>query len=135
MQQEWVALKIVLADETPTVEARTLLGHRVATLCGSDATFVTYSRYSHIDGPNGRHLCLVLPVLGPSAHRLSYCMESRIEPWLVRRVGYQTARALADLHAQDLCHGGKQQLSPINQLLLARSKILQTQHPPILYSD
>ncbi|KAG4431215.1 hypothetical protein IFR05_013300 [Cadophora sp. M221] len=32
-------------------------------------------------------------------------MDSRIEPWLARRTGYQTARALADLHAQNLCHG------------------------------
>jgi hypothetical protein len=108
MQQKWVALKIVLADESPSVETKTILSHRVASQCSSDAVFVTYARYFHIDGPNGRHLCLVLPVLGPSASRLSHYMGSRIEPWLARRAGYQTARALADLHAQNLCHGGKE---------------------------
>jgi serine/threonine-protein kinase SRPK3 len=108
MQRKWVALKIVLADESPSVETKTILSHRVASQCSSDAVFVTYSRYFHIDGPNGRHLCLVLPVLGPSASRLSHYMDSRMEPWLACRAGYQTARELADLHAHNMCHGGKE---------------------------
>jgi len=107
-EQKWVALKIVVADETPSVEAKTVLSHHVASQCSNDTLFITYTRYFHIDGPNGRHLCLVLPVLGPSAKRLSHYMDSRIEPWLARRTGYQTAKALADLHAQNLCHGGKE---------------------------
>ncbi|KAK0108045.1 hypothetical protein ONS95_002870 [Cadophora gregata] len=97
MRRHWVALKIILADESPSVETKTILSHRVASQCSSDAVFVTYSRYFHIEGPNGRHLCLVLPVLGPSASRLSQYMDSRIEPWLARRASYQTAKALAGL--------------------------------------
>jgi len=80
MQPKWAALKIILADESPLVETKTVLSHRIASQCSSDAVFVTYARYFYIDGPNGRHLCLVLPVLGPSASRLSQYMDSRIEP-------------------------------------------------------
>jgi serine/threonine-protein kinase SRPK3 len=108
VERNWVALKIILADKSPSIEAKTILSHRVISQCGLDATFVTYTRFFHIDGPNGRHLCLVLPVLGPSVSRLSRYIESRIRPWLARHVGYQAAKALASLHAQNICHGGEE---------------------------
>ncbi|KAH8771344.1 kinase-like domain-containing protein [Hyaloscypha finlandica] len=67
--------------------------------------FVVERRRFTLDGPNGRHLCLVLPVLGPSASQLSKGIFSRITPSLSRRASYQAARALADLHAQGFGHG------------------------------
>jgi hypothetical protein len=69
--------------------------------------FVVEHRHFTLDGPNGHHLCVVLPVLGPSASRLSNGFTSRIKPWLSRRAAHQSTRALADLHAQGLCHGGE----------------------------
>ncbi|KAE9379499.1 kinase-like protein [Stipitochalara longipes BDJ] len=67
--------------------------------------FVVEHRRFTLNGPNGHHLCLVLPVLGPSASDLSKGIYSRITPWLSCRASYQATRALADLHAQGLCHG------------------------------
>lgn len=58
-----------------------------------------------IDGPNGRHICLVLPILGPSASRLSDGLNSRVCPSVSRQAGYEATKALADLHAQGVCHG------------------------------
>jgi serine/threonine-protein kinase SRPK3 len=109
VEQRWVALKIILANDSLSVEARAVLSHRIISQCssGNDETYVTHTRYFYIHGPNGWHLCLVLPVLGPSASRLSSYRQSRLQPWLARRVAYQTAKALAQLHTLNLCHGGE----------------------------
>ncbi|KAK0706813.1 kinase-like domain-containing protein [Lasiosphaeria miniovina] len=55
--------------------------------------------------PNGHHLCLVLPVLGPSASDLCYGFTIRLRPWLTRKAGHEATKAVADLHSQGLCHG------------------------------
>jgi serine/threonine-protein kinase SRPK3 len=103
LEHKWVALKTVLAKESTSVEAKCF----AASQSSSGATFIVQDRHFIINGPNGRHLCLVLPVLGPSASQLSTGFDSRIRPYLSRRISYQVTEALADLHAQDLCHGGK----------------------------
>ncbi|KAI7765091.1 hypothetical protein LZL87_005804 [Fusarium oxysporum] len=71
----------------------------------NDGRFVTYKRFSHIEGPNGRYLCLILPPYGPSCNTLSQYLRSRIHPWLARRVASQATKAVTDLHSQGLCHG------------------------------
>ncbi|RSL85190.1 hypothetical protein CEP51_003472 [Fusarium floridanum] len=111
LESSWVALKIVLAEESQSVEASATLAHNIVSESFHDSRFVTYERYFHIEGPNGRHLCLVLPVLGPSAYRVSHYLESRIQPRLARNVALQAAEALADLHSRGLCHGD---LTPAN---------------------
>jgi serine/threonine-protein kinase SRPK3 len=68
---------------------------------------VVHSESFVIDGPNGRHICLVLPVLGPSASELSDGLNSRFCPSVSRQAGYKATKALADLHAQGVCHGGR----------------------------
>lgn len=107
VEHQWVALKMVVADRSPLVEAKSLLRRRAASQYASRTMFVVEHRNFTIDGPNGCYLCLVLPVLGPSASQLSSGLDSRIKPWLSRRAGYQATKALADLHAQGLCHGGE----------------------------
>ncbi|KAJ4328830.1 hypothetical protein N0V84_000617 [Fusarium piperis] len=111
LELSWVALKIVLAEESQSVEASVTVAHSIILESFHDPRFVTYERYFLIDGPNGRHLCLVLPVLGPSAYRVSHYLESRIQPRLARSVALQAAKALADLHSHGLCHGD---LTPAN---------------------
>lgn len=106
VEHKWVALKIVVADDSPSIEVKSLLSRSAAIRCASGLFGVDFRQFN-IDGPNGRHLCLVLPVLGPSALRLCNGTLTRIRPWLARRSSYQLARALAELHAQDLCHGGE----------------------------
>lgn len=107
IEHRWVALKIVTAEHSPSTEAKSLLSRDATLKHGSGTGIAVQYRSFTIDGPNGQHLCLVLPVLGPSMSRLSYGLTSRITPWLSREVGHQATKALADLHSQGLCHGGK----------------------------
>ena len=108
-EQRWVALKIVVADHSVTFETKNVASQQAALRCGSqeDSKLAVENRRFTIDGPNGRHLCLVLPVLGPSVSQVSCYLSSRITPRLARKAAYQAAQALANLHAQGLCHGGK----------------------------
>ncbi|VUC31965.1 unnamed protein product [Clonostachys rosea] len=101
----YVALKMVMADHSAEIEAKTTHSHQLLSPFQADERFATYLRFFHIEGPNGRHLCLVLPVLGPSLYELSHDRESRMSPWLARRVSLQVANALADLHSKGLVHG------------------------------
>jgi serine/threonine-protein kinase SRPK3 len=104
----WVTLKIAIAEESTSIEAKSLLSRNAATGCGPQASFVVEHESFAILGPNGRHICIVLPVLGPSASQLSNGFDSRIQPPLCRQVAYQATRALSNLHAQGLCQGGQQ---------------------------
>lgn len=102
----WVALKIVMADQSQAVEEKALMCQQA--LSGlDDSRFTISTQIFHIDGPNGRHLCLVLPFLGPSTYKMSQFLQSRIHPWLARSIIAQTASAVADLHSHGLCHGGE----------------------------
>ncbi|KAF9771001.1 hypothetical protein IL306_011375 [Fusarium sp. DS 682] len=104
LESIWVALKIVAADDSPMMEDKAVMWHNIISHL-DDEIFVTYKRFFHIEGQNGRHLCLVLPPCGPSCNALSQYLQSRIHPWLARRVASQATAAIADLHSQGLCHG------------------------------
>jgi serine/threonine-protein kinase SRPK3 len=97
IDKKWVALKIIVAEQFTSVYYK----------C------VTENRRFTIKGPNGRHLCLVLPVFGPSASQLSSGFTARLKPRLSRRASYQVTKAVAGLHAQGRCHGGKLDNLPI----------------------
>lgn len=105
LANKWVALKIVVASESPTYEARSAIAKH-PSVAGSPLFAVAETRFWH-DGPNGRHLCLVMPVVGPSLSDLSKLIYSRVNPNIAREVSRQAARALAFLHSHGLCHGGK----------------------------
>ena len=102
----WVALKIVVANHSASVETKSSAVRLAAERCSGPTAFVADDHHFTIDGPNGHHLCLVLPLLGPSAHQMTFDRRSRLRPALARKASYQTATALVALHAQGLCHGG-----------------------------
>jgi serine/threonine-protein kinase SRPK3 len=64
-----------------------------------------------IEGPNGRHLCLVTPVAGPSISCFNQSPDGsgrkRLRGDLARNVARQTAQAVDFIHSQRYCHGGK----------------------------
>lgn len=104
--KRWVALKIVESEHSTSISTKSVLSR--STLQDKEAQFVAeHFQQFAFDGPNGRHLCLVLPVLGPSTSELSYGLTCRLTPWLARRLAYQATRAVADLHLHGLCHGGE----------------------------
>ncbi|KAK4207539.1 kinase-like domain-containing protein [Rhypophila decipiens] len=104
-QSKWVALKISTANQWRMIRDKQ---DAISTMYGSGAlgNITGYRRMFTFEGPNGVHLCVVLPVLGPSASDLSRGLDCRLRPWLARKVGYEVAKALAKLHSHDLCHGG-----------------------------
>ncbi|CAG8977902.1 hypothetical protein HYALB_00001780 [Hymenoscyphus albidus] len=64
--QRYVALKIILADESREDSPELALVKRKLDYgeAGGEFIAVPHEHFWH-HGPNGRHLCLVLPVLGP----------------------------------------------------------------------
>ncbi len=107
-EQQYVAVKIVVADQSAAIEARNASAAQAAQQAGGrdNRGLAIEQRHFTIDGPNGHHLCLVFPVLGPSASQLSCYLTSRLSSRLARKAGYQATQAVARLHAQGLCHGG-----------------------------
>lgn len=67
---------------------------------------VTTKRRFWIEGPNGRHLCLVMPLVGPNLSILSSGICSRLKPPLAAVVAHQAAQAMSLLHSNGKCHGG-----------------------------
>lgn len=102
--RRWVALKIVTARDSPDYEARSVAMNHPAL--ANARIFSVPERHFWLKGPNGRHLCLVLPPLGPDLSRLSKGLDSRLNSQFARQVSLQAARALALLHSLGLCHGG-----------------------------
>ena len=98
----YVALQIVCASQSaygvPLAVASILNSH-------PNNIFVTELRRFTISGPNGYHVCQVLPVTGPSLMALSQ-VPYRLQPAACKALARESAQALAWLHARGLCHGG-----------------------------
>lgn len=56
-----------------------------------------------IEGPNGRHLCIVMPVFGESLHRA--WKDYANWPDFLRRVCRQMTEAMKLMHDKSVCHG------------------------------
>lgn len=115
----YYALKIIKSDETTSSgELRTL--QRLAAL------ETNHSGHSHIrhlashfmlDGPNGRHTCLVTEVAGPSLQKLynvpghGYAAGARrLRADIAHKIGRQLVEAVNFLHSHEICHGGTRAL-------------------------
>ena len=98
----YVALKIIRASETSYG-----LTPAVASILDAHPSkaFATELRRFFITGPNGRHLCQVLPLTGPSLLALSTA-PYRLHPAACKSLARQAAQALGYLHDRGLCHGG-----------------------------
>jgi serine/threonine-protein kinase SRPK3 len=64
------------------------------------------SDHFSISGPNGTHQCLVLTLLGPRASPNLWRQLETPGP-ILRKMCQQTTQALAFLHQNGICHGGK----------------------------
>ncbi|KJZ72113.1 hypothetical protein HIM_08486 [Hirsutella minnesotensis 3608] len=102
--QKWVALKVVDGVHSTSIAAKSDVV-RSAMRDNEPRFVVEHQRQFTFDGPNGHHLCLVLPVLGPSLSELSQGLTCRLTPELARRVAYEAVSAIADLHSRGICHG------------------------------
>lgn len=61
-----------------------------------------------IEGPNGVHQCIVLPVLGPCVSPDLWLSMKKDPGPVLRGMAHQAASAMSFLHKHGLCHGGRQ---------------------------
>jgi serine/threonine protein kinase len=101
----WVALKIVVADESTRVKEKIEILARAVPRSTEWYDAATGHDVFTIEGPNGSHACSVLPVLGPSLSQLSNELKFRLHPKQARRAAHLATKALASLHACGICHG------------------------------
>jgi hypothetical protein len=104
--QKYVALKIIIADESHEKSSELRFVNQEGLdfgEIGGEFIAVPCEHFWH-DGPNGRHLCLVLPVLGP---RVSAVWGKFEDPARVSQdIALQVTRGLHFLHKNGICHGG-----------------------------
>ncbi|KAK3299504.1 kinase-like domain-containing protein [Chaetomium fimeti] len=110
LTQRHVSIKIVVANglETQSHELRMLRHVQASDLHSHPSRSCVpqiLDSFFH-DGPNGRHLCVVLELLGPS---LSWITKKsriyRIKADLARRVAARIVEAVAYLHSCGVAHG------------------------------
>ncbi|KAL8808709.1 MAG: hypothetical protein Q9200_004101 [Gallowayella weberi] len=107
-KDRYVALKIIVADKTaenPELKMLLYLAVQDSNHPGRQHLATLLDRFT-VDGPNGKHTALVLPLLGP-------CVEDRAEPQRTRmleqdvaiRVASQLSQSLSYLHSIGIGHG------------------------------
>jgi serine/threonine-protein kinase SRPK3 len=105
--EKYVAVKIIMADQSyedcPELNFMKLKGVGDEQV-GGDKVAIPLGHF-WIDGPNGSHLCLVLPVLGPPLPDALFSVDNYAE--LSRRVALQVVQGLEFLHSNGICHGGE----------------------------
>lgn len=101
LDQRYYAVKVMCHNASDDRELATM--RQLSNLGVSHAHVVALLNSFRVIGPNGSHLCLVYPVLGPSV----------IQAWphlpapLRNRICVQMASGLAFLHKYGICHGGR----------------------------
>jgi hypothetical protein len=72
------------------------------------------SEYFWISGPNGHHLCGVMPVLGPTVSLVSEYYGLHLN--VLKDIGFQLAQSLQSLHGHGICHGDFRPANTLFQL-------------------
>ncbi|PPQ96570.1 hypothetical protein CVT26_006299 [Gymnopilus dilepis] len=108
------ALKVIVARESFSTSELAIcrhLAHKAEAVPGADFIAEMIDHFE-VEGPNGRHLCLVMELLGPS---LELLLNHKKPPFDVcARMITQISRAVAYLHFRGVVHGD---LHPGNILL------------------
>lgn len=108
-RQQHVGVKVLRADESsmshPKIEALSLFEGVDRQELKTNRIFAIDEHF-WIDGPNGRHICLVVQVLGPA---ISYDLKGMDlnTPDSLTDLCLQASESLKYLHDKKICHGGK----------------------------
>ncbi|KAI0190627.1 kinase-like domain-containing protein [Xylaria flabelliformis] len=108
--EKWRAVKVMTADHSSnSAEAKTFeFLKQNSSLEELDKNHIAVPLDSFwIDGPNGRHLCFVLPVYGCTISRWRDRLDD-VDPAtakLSKKICQQIVQGLAFLHGKALCHG------------------------------
>lgn len=109
-KQRYVALKIIISNESEEAMDKDLkiLKHlsQHTSLPGGNFVDLPINDF-WITGPNGRHLCIVSKVAGPSIAHLTRTFEKTLEPEEARRMALQITQCLGFLHSEKVgvAHG------------------------------
>jgi serine/threonine protein kinase len=104
----YVVLKIVASADSEEYESKAVMDRlrNYERDHGSPGLFLLELERVFIESKNGRHLCQVFPILGPSlGHLITF--RSRLYPSFVKPFARQLAAALDAMHTMGVCHGGK----------------------------
>ncbi|KAI0547612.1 kinase-like domain-containing protein [Xylaria curta] len=132
--KKWKAIKINAADrsseDSPEIRVSKVLqkGGDASRLLEEYNVAMPLETF-WIDGPNGRHLCTVLPVLGPRLsewREMSLCTDAA----RINDVCYQLTKGLSFLHSHGICHGD---FRPENILMQLKGNGLDDLEPEQLF--
>ncbi|KIH90538.1 hypothetical protein SPBR_00574 [Sporothrix brasiliensis 5110] len=100
----YVAVKVMVADVAPETVPDLALARFDRSAPGAEHIAIPLDAFS-IEGPNGVHQCLVLPVLGPCVSPELWLRMKQDPGPVLRDMAQQTAKAMQFLHKNGLCHG------------------------------
>lgn len=103
------AVKVLRADQStdfsPELRIQNLLKDYTEEEV-SDNHIIASLEHFWINGPNGRHLCLVLPLVGTSIDSTVVQHNNLQSLDMLKSISYQVAKGAQFLHQKGICHGG-----------------------------
>ncbi|KAH8164012.1 hypothetical protein CIB48_g4241 [Xylaria polymorpha] len=107
--KKWKAIKINVADrsndDSPELKVAKVLGKSIDTSQLLENYHIAMPLETFwVEGPNGRHLCTVLPVMGPRLSEWRH-MSLGTDADRINDVCYQLTKGLDYLHSHGICHG------------------------------
>lgn len=118
-EERYVAIKVLIA-KGPVQDLKFLayLQNRGA----NHPSIVSLQDAFELEGPNGRHQCLVFDSVGPSLSRFS-ANGHRLSSSMARDTAQQIAEAVSYLHSAGIGHGGKRAVASLLQLFITNSSL------------
>jgi serine/threonine-protein kinase SRPK3 len=108
--QQLVALKILTSKDSGDVHELKIYQH-LETIKRTENARPSTPRLIHhfeIKGPNGSHVCLALPFLGPSLSTFQQDGQTRkIRPDVARKMSHELAKSILTLHNAGIIIGGE----------------------------
>jgi serine/threonine-protein kinase SRPK3 len=110
-KKQYVALKVSVAEiygKSREHKILNILADLDSGETGSEHVMQFLDAFD-VEGPNGKHECLVLEFLGPSVSDVleRYVMDPKFPGPIAKATMHQALEGLAYLHKHDIGHGGK----------------------------
>lgn len=105
----WVAVKVLAADKSSEENPELVTMNLLADVPGEELELNHIGLPFHhfwIEGPNGRHLCLVSDLYG-SFGCVPPAGAGQHVPWILDNLCFQLGEGVKYLHDKGICHGGK----------------------------
>lgn len=104
-RSRYVALKTMTSDVASEELIELTLERLDQSMPGAEYVATPLDHFS-VEGPNGTHQCIVLPVLGPCVSPDLWMWMEQDPDTVLRGMARQATEALNFLHKSNICHGG-----------------------------